>query len=404
MVDKKNFSFKILSQDKKSLARAGIIHTRSGKIETPYLVPVATRGFIISLTPKDYKKLKIQALLANTYHLHFMPPGDEEIKKAGGLHKTMQFSKPIFTDSGGFQALSLGIGRQRNMRKLGFFPKDREISQEENNESFAEMTPEGIMFTSTYNKEKRFISPKKSMEIQSNLNSDIIMAFDQCNCAGDTKKETLEAMNRSHLWEIESLTHHNKSQALYGIIHGGAFPDLRKKSTRFIKSKDFEGIAVGGSLGKTKSDMYSLLSIIMQDLHEDKRPRHMLGIGWVDDIFECVSLGMDTFDCVEMTRIARHRSVYISPESGGSKINHFKTRVNQTNFSTSKKIDKLCKCPTCKKFNRKQFYELYLKDRRLFNHYATMHNIFFMATLMECIRKSIKQGKFQQLKKKWLKD
>ncbi len=400
------FSFKIQAQDKRSLARAGVIKTAHGKIETPYLVPVATRGFIIALTPKDYKKLKIQALLANTYHLHFMPPGDEAIKKAGGLHNTMSFSKPIFTDSGGFQALSLGIGRQRNMRKLGFFPKDRKLqtTNEEDNEIYAEMQESGIMFTSTYNKEKRFMGPKESMKIQSNLNSDIIMAFDQCNCAGDTKRETLEAMNRSHLWEIESLEHHNPEQALYGIIHGGAFPDLRIKSTKFIKSKDFDGIAVGGSLGKTKSEMYTLLGIIMKELSPDKRPRHMLGIGWIDDIFECVSLGMDTFDCVEMTRIARHRSIYLNPESGGNKHNHFKTRVNQTNFSTSKKIDKLCKCPTCKKFNRKKFYELYLKDRRLFNHYATIHNIYFMTTLMESIRKSIKQGKFQQLKKKWLKD
>lgn len=396
------FKFEILAKDKHSRARTGIIHTKHGKIETPYLVPVATRGFIIALTKKEINQLKIPAMLANTYHLHFMPPGDKAIKKQGGLHKLMQFPRVLFTDSGGFQALSLGIGRVRNMRKIGFF-HDRKDIPEEKQESFAEMTDKGIIFKSTYNEKiSRFMGPKESMQIQSNLGSDIIMAFDQCNCAGDTKKETEEAMLRSHEWELESLKYHNKNQMLYGIVHGGAFKDLRIKSAKFISKLPFDGIAIGGSLGKAKDETYKIIDWITPLLPEDK-PKHMLGIGWVEDIFKCVERGMDTFDCVETSRIARHRHLYISPKSGGNVKNKFRVKVKQSNFDSDKKIDSDCKCPTCKKYTRKQLYAILMKDKREYYKHATVHNIGFMLQLTENIRKSIRAGKFQKLKKEWIR-
>lgn len=399
----KHFKFTITARDKHSGARTGIIETKHGKIETPYLVPVATRGKIIALSDKDVKILNPQALLANTYHLHFMPPGDKAIKKIGGLHKVMQSPKVLFTDSGGFQALSLGIGRVRNMRKIGFIPGNNKIQNNKTEESFAEMTKKGIIFKSTYKDEKRFMGPKESMQIQSNLGSDIIMAFDQCNCAGDTKQETKEAMIRSHEWELESIKHHDKNQMLYGIVHGGAFKDLRTKSAKFILSLPFDGIAIGGSLGKTKDEMYKILNWIIPLIKEDKRPKHMLGIGWVEDIFRCVELGMDTFDCVETTRVARHGNLYISPKSSGSVSNKFRLSIRKSIYKNdNKKIDSSCSCLTCKKYKRKHIHELYRTKSPEFNKLATIHNLHFMENLTKIIRKSIKSGKFQELKKKWL--
>ncbi len=399
----KPFSFTINHEDKNSLARTGVIKTAHGKIETPYITPVATRGFIIALNKKEVNSLKSQSVLANTYHLHFMHPGDKEIKKNGGLHKVMSFNKPIFTDSGGFQALSLGKGKVYNIRKIGFFPGKNDILETEN-ENYAEITKKGIIFKSTYDdKTKKFIGPKESMKIQSNLGSDIIMAFDQCNLAGEKKSDTKDAMLRSHKWEVESLKYHDKKQALYGIIHGGAFKDLRLQSTKFIKSLPFDGIAIGGSLGKTKPEMYKIISWIMQVLKNDKRPRHLLGIGWVDDIFHGVELGMDTFDCVETTRVARHGNLFISPESGGNKENKFRLNITKAKYAKdNKKVDKNCSCPTCKKYRRKDLRELYKKEKRKYYKLATMHNIYFMNSLMEKIRKSIKEDKFQELKKKWV--
>ncbi len=400
------FKFTITAKDKKSRARTGIIQTRHGKLETPYLVPVATRGKIIALSHKEIKKLNPQAMLANTYHLHFMPPGDKAIKRAGGLHKYMKFPKILFTDSGGFQALSLGVGRVRNMRKIGFIPGKNKIINNKLEESFAKMTDKGIIFTSTYNEKiKRFVGPEESMKIQSNLGSDIIMAFDQCNCAGDTKEETEEAMLRSHEWELESLEYKDKKQALYGIIHGGTFRDLRIDSAKYILSLPFDGIAIGGSLGKSKEEMYKILNWVVPIIDRDSRPRHMLGIGWIEDIFRCVELGMDTFDCVETTRVARHGNLYVSPKSSGNVKNKFRISIRKSIYKKdNKKIDSNCNCPTCKKYRRKHLHELYKAKDPKFNTLATIHNLHFMENLTKSIRKAIKSGIFQKLKEVWLEE
>jgi len=393
----KEFSFRILAKDKNSLARTGIIETRNGKIETPYLVPVATRGEVVCLTPGDIKKLKVQCLLANTYHLYFKP-GDKIIKKKGGLHKFMNFSGVVFTDSGGFQAFSLGLGKETGARKIGFFPKEKKSNEKE--KKFAEIIENGVWFTSVYDNTKHFIGPKESMKIQSNLGADIIMAFDECTSAFSDKKYIKQSMNRSHKWELESLKHRDKKQAIYGIIHGGWFKDLRIESTRFISKQNFDGIAIGGSLGKTKKDMYKILDWIIPKL--DERPRHMLGIGWVDDLFECVSRGIDTFDCVEMTRIARHGSLYISPKSGGNIKNKFRISMDSPKSDANEKIDKDCNCSTCKRYTRKKLRQIAKKKDGKYGRLATIHNVFFMLSLTEKIRKSIKDGSFQKLKKEWI--
>ncbi|MDP1695810.1 MAG: tRNA guanosine(34) transglycosylase Tgt [archaeon] len=399
-----NFSFEITHQDKKTNARVGIIKTRSGNIETPYLVPIATRAEIISLSKEDISAISPQAILANTYHLHFLSPGDKEIKKLGGLHKFMNFSKPIFTDSGGFQALSLGFGRTTRLRKIGFFPGKNEIKTDNKEKTFVTLKDDGILFKSVYDETEKFMGPKESMQIQSNLGSEIIMAFDQCNPPGQTEEETKKSMEISHKWELESLKHKNPEQALYGIIHGGAYPNLRVESCKFISSLSFEGIAIGGSLGKTKKEMYFLLDGIISNLKEaDKKPRHMLGIGWVDDLFECVERGMDTFDCVHTTRLARHGGLYISPKEEGNQKNKYHIKIRKIKHaSENKPIDSWCDCSTCKSYSRKDLHNLCRIKNPQYAKLATIHNISFMEKLMKEIRDSIKENRFQELKSYWL--
>lgn len=404
------FSFKITNKqkNKKSLARTGIISTSQGSFETPYLIPVATRAFIIGLSKKDIKKLKIKALLANTYHL-YLKPGDNIIKKKGGLHKLMDFKCPIYTDSGGFQVFSLGEAKTSGATKLHTNNQRIEhLKRENKNKSLVKITDKGVHFKSVYDNSSHFFNPKKSMEIQSNLGSDAIMAFDECPPSNKPYAYQLKSLNRTNKWALESLKYHNPSQALYGIIQGGKYRSLRQKSAKFILSNNFDGIAIGGSFGDSYGDskkaMLNIMDWLSPIIKEDNRPRHMLGIGWIDDIFELVDRGIDTFDCVHMTRIARHGNLFISPESGGCIQNKFRIKIKKSDFKNSKdKIDKTCKCELCKKYNRMQAHELAKTDKFKFGRLATIHNITFMLSLMEKIRKAIKQNRFKKLKDKWLR-
>ncbi len=401
--------FEIVAKDNKTKARAGIIKTRHGDIETPYLIPVATRGEIKALSLKDIESLQTQCLLANTYHLH-LNPGDEKIKQQGGLHNMMKFHKPIFTDSGGFQVFSLGLGKEQSIRKIGFFPGEK--IQSNIGENNVKITENGVLFKSKYDKTEHFIGPKESMQIQSNLGSNIIFAFDECTSPSSNRVYIKESMERSHRWELESLKYHNQSQALYGIIHGGWFKDLRLESARFINSLPFEGIAIGGSLGRTKKDMHKILDWITPEL--DARPRHMLGIGWIDDVFECVERGIDTFDCVEMTRIARHGSLYVTPRAGGTLENKFRIDIAKSIYKEDKTpIDKNCLCQTCQNYSKSEIRALYKqmfqeKDNKeikmQYGRLATIHNVYFMLNLTSQIRQSIiaGNGSFKKLKEHWL--
>jgi len=399
-----DFSFEIVARDKGSRARAGVIKTRHGEIETPYLVPVGTCGTVRGVDPKLLEGMGGQCMLANTYHLHFQP-GDELIKKMGGLGKFINWNKPIFTDSGGFQAFSLGLGAVHGSRKIGYFPEEREVKdsgKKEGKERLAKVNDSGIVFQSSYDMSYELMTPKKSMEIQSNLGADIIMAFDECTSQRSEKEYIRKAMERTHRWAIQSLEHHDKNQALYGIIQGGSFKDLRKESTDFIKSQGFDGIAVGGSLGEGKKEMNELLGCIMECLGEDNRPRHMLGIGWVDDLFECIERGMDTFDCVQMTRIARHGNLYVSPPEGNLK-NKFKIKISKTKYEEDKgPIDGICRCYTCLNYSRAYLNHLYKAKELSYHGLASIHNIHFILDLVKQIRESIINGNFSELKRKWL--
>ena len=315
------FSFEVLDRDQVSNARAGLIKTRRGDIQTPYLVPVATLGSVRALGSDDLVSLGVSCALANTYHLH-LKPGDELIRRLGGLHRFMGFSRPLFTDSGGFQAFSLGFGREHNIAKIGnIFPQELNLIPEGNDcqqqgdeqceeepleseiyrsnyrksygggakegskradgkgqknarkENLTKITDQGISFKSMADGAWHFLDAERSMRIQSNLGSDIIMSFDECTSPLSDYDYTKKAMYRTHDWAEESIRYHDKSQAIYGIIQGGWFEDLRRTSTDFIVSQPFDGIAIGGSLGNSKQDMHQVLDWTIPRL--DDRPRHL---------------------------------------------------------------------------------------------------------------------------------
>ena len=403
--------FEIKTQSKKSWARAGIITTHHGKIPTPYFIPVATAATVRGLNQEDMKGLNAEVLLANTYHLH-LKPGDKIIKKLGGLHKFMNWPKPLFTDSGGFQAFSLGYGMEQNINKLGtIFPESRKAAEKQ--PKIAEITDKGVVFKDPASGKLVYLGPKKSIEIQQSLGADIILAFDECTSPLSNYEYTKKAMERTHKWARESLYYHKKSlktkknkkygpQSLYGIVQGGEYRDLRIESAKFISSLNFDGIAIGGSLGKSKEDMHKILDWVVPLLSENK-PRHLLGIGEIEDLFECVEKGIDTFDCVMPTRIGRRGAVFISQKSGGNLKNKFRINIKNSKYKLDRKpIDKDCNCLTCKNYSRAYINHLYKSQELAYYKLASLHNVNFMLRLMEKIRDSINDNSFDKLKKHWL--
>jgi queuine tRNA-ribosyltransferase/7-cyano-7-deazaguanine tRNA-ribosyltransferase len=395
--------FKIKTQLKKSKARTGIIKTPHGVIHTPYFIPVATAATVRGLNQEDMKSIDAEVLLANTYHLH-LKPGDKIIKKLGGLHKFMNWDKPLFTDSGGFQAFSLGYGMEHNINKLGnIFPESKKTKEEDKKENLAAINDNGVTFKDPQSGKLIHINPKSSIQIQQNLGADIILAFDECTSPLSSYNYTKKAMERTHKWALQSLKYHknkskNNKQALYGIIQGGAYKDLRTKSTKFISSLDFDGIAIGGSLGKSKKDMHKILNWIIPLLPENK-PRHLLGIGNIEDLFECVEKGIDTFDCVAPTRIGRRGALFISPDAGGNLKNKFRINIKNSKFRLDKKpIDKTCNCLACKNYSRAYLNHLYKSQELAYYKLASLHNVNFMLRLMEKIRDAIDKNKFKTLR------
>jgi tRNA-guanine transglycosylase len=349
----------------------------------------------------------------------------------------MGFDRPTFTDSGGFQAFSLGFAREHNISKIGnIFPEEM-ISNEhdyrkkyddncakwenknksgirskdhnkakhkaKNKENLTKITDEGISFKSLADGVWHFLNAEKSMKIQSNLGSDIIMAFDECTSPLSDYDYTKKAMQRTHDWAEESIRYHDRNQALYGIIQGGWFEDLRQESTQAISAQPFDGIAIGGSLGNSKQDMHQVLDWTVPRLDDD-RPRHLLGIGEIDDIFECVARGIDTFDCVSPTRIARRGSLLISPQAGGSQDNKFHINIKSAKFKEDPSpIDPNCTCSTCATYSRAYLRHLYVSRELSYFRLATLHNLHFMLRFMEEIRESIRAGTFTEMKKRWLR-
>ncbi len=373
--------FKVLKKHSKSKARLGLIKTPHGDIHTPAFFPVATKATVKSLTPEDINQIGFEAILANTYHL-YLQPGHKIIKKMGGLHKFMNWPGVITTDSGGFQVFSLGAALGTGIGKL----VKSDIDVDEKSQRVGKLSKvdyDGVDFTSHLDGSKHRFTPEVSIKIQEYLGADIILAFDECTSPLDDYQYTKKSMDRTHRWAERCLkAKKRKDQALFGVVQGGLFKDLREASAKFIGQLPFEGFGIGGSFGK--QEMNNALNWIIPYLPDDK-PRHLLGIGYLDDLKGAIKQGIDLFDCVAPTRLARHGTFLT--DSG--EMNIFKS-----GFKTDKKpIIKGCQCYTCKNYTRSYIHHLFKAKEMLAARLATYHNLWFIYRFMEEIRQRIKQGK-----------
>ncbi|OGH20584.1 MAG: tRNA guanosine(34) transglycosylase Tgt [Candidatus Levybacteria bacterium RIFCSPHIGHO2_02_FULL_37_13] len=429
----KTFSFEVIAKDKKSQARVGRIMTAHGVIETPAFVAVGTRATVRGLTPSDLKEIGVQILFGNTYHLH-LRPGEEVVKKFGGLGKFMGWNGPTITDSGGFQVFSLGQASLSSRTSFGIsLPLEmlKQVQHDSNEQMrLVKIKDDGVTFRSHLDGSLHEFTPEKSIEIQQKLGADIILVLDECAPHPSTHKYTKEAMERTHRWALRSLEefrrlfnlssrakrgdlpneiassftprNDNNKQAIYGIIQGGVYKDLRRESAKFISALPFEGIAIGGvSVGESKKQMRDALDWVVPFLPEEK-PLHLLGIGQIDDIFDSIEKGMDTFDCVIPTRMGRYGMVFVSPPEGNRK-NKFMIDIKKSIFAKDKRpVTKDCNCSVCKTFTRGYVHHLFRVQELLAYRLASYHNLYFINNLFAKIRKSILEGRFERTKKEWL--
>lgn len=362
------FSFEIEAQCPHTGARAGILHTPHGDIKTPVFMPVGTQAAVKALTPDQVADTGAQILLANTYHL-YLRPGDALVREAGGLHKFMHWNKPILTDSGGFQVFSLGA-----LRKL---------------------TEEGAEFQSHLDGSRHKLTPEKIMQIEQNLGADIAMAFDECAPYPAEYDYIKASAERTHRWaERCQKAHTRPDQALFGIVQGGVFADLRRMSARTIDRMDFPGNAIGGlSVGEPKHLMYEMLDEVTPLLSPNK-PRYLMGVGTPDCLLEGVARGVDMFDCVLQTRVARNGTAIT--EQGRLVV---RNAVYARDFQP---LDPTCDCYTCKNFTRAYIRHLVKADEILAGTLISLHNIRFSVRLMERTREAILRGDFPAFQREML--
>ncbi|KKU68405.1 MAG: Queuine tRNA-ribosyltransferase [Parcubacteria group bacterium GW2011_GWA2_47_16] len=374
--------------------RAGILTTSHGAIETPAFVAVGTKGSVKSLTPKQVKDLGAEVVLANTYHL-YLQPGEKVLRKAGGLGRFMNWSGPTMTDSGGFQAFSLGAAYGTKMNKLAEVKQENTIDERNMMTKLARITEDGVEFKSVLDGSTHFFTPERSMEIQHAIGADMIFAFDECTSPIAPYEYQKEAMNRTHAWAARSLRKHQQlttdnsqqKQALFGIVQGGRFPDLRKESAKIIGAMDFDGFGIGGSF--EKKDMNTAVGWVNKILPEEK-PRHLLGIGDPLDLWDAVEEGCDLFDCVAPTRIARHGTLY-SPNG----LIHITGAKYRNDFSP---VVDGCACYACKNFSKAYLGYLFRAREFLAYTLASIHNLYFIINLVKGMRKAILEDNFSETK------
>ncbi|MES2623024.1 MAG: tRNA guanosine(34) transglycosylase Tgt [Patescibacteria group bacterium] len=404
-------TFTIQHKSTLSKARRGVISTVRGDIQTPAFVPVGTKATIKGLTPEMVKDLKADVILANTYHL-YLQPGTEVLEKAGGIHTFMQWDGPMFTDSGGFQAFSLGVALGKNITK--FTSKARpdfdEIALQEKTGHKsdpdrpvlqpAKVDEQGVMFRSIIDGSAHYFTPKKSIEIQHSIGADIIFAFDECTSPHEPVEYQKRSLDRTHRWAMESLKTHVDNadafakQALFGIVQGGRHEDLRKESAQVLgemkyNGVEFDGFGIGGSFAK--EDMMTAVAWVNEVLPENK-PRHLLGIGEPADIISAVKEGCDTFDCVMPTRNARTGTVFVA-DSSSERYGYKNVNLRNAEFKADfGPIDNECDCYTCTNYTRAYIAHLYRAQEMLGGTLATIHNLRFMTRFMEKVREDIEKG------------
>lgn len=392
-----NLQFNIINQQ--GHARTGLLSLKHGDVQTPALMPVATKATVKALSSDDLEKIGAQFLICNTYHLMLQPTA-EIIEAQGGLHKFMNWKRPLVTDSGGFQAFSLGLAKEHMVGKI-FFPDEAHTQGKPKGESIAKITDNGISFRSIYDNSKQELTPEKSIRIQEKLGADMILTLDECTSPLSNKEYTAESLKRTHLWAKKCFDVHKTDQALVGIIQGGHWKDLREKSALYISSLDFDGLAIGGSLGKSKKDMYQILDWVRPHL-PDGKPRHLLGIGVVEDIFASVERGIDLFDCVSPTRLARSGLVHIRPPFG-TKTNKYRFKMPSTKYRNDPQpLDPNCDCSICKNYSRAYIHHLLKTEELIGFNLISYHNLHFMIELMKEIRDAINNDYFIELKQEWL--
>ncbi len=397
------FHFEIKKSEAKSLARVGVITTAHGEILTPAFIPVATKATVKSVLPETMAQLGAQALLANAYHL-YLQPGHEIIDEAGGLSTFMNWPGPTFTDSGGFQVLSLGVGFKKVLAMdAKTFRSDQVIAEKK--ERLAHVDGEGVTFKSHLDGSAHRFTPEISMRVQHKIGADIIFAFDECTTLHNTRKYQELALARTLAWAIRCLDEHSRLtleraqqpyQALFGVIQGAQYEDLRKEAARDIgslKSSDisFDGFGIGGALDK--ESLGTIISWVNQVLPEDK-PKHLLGIGAPEDLFVGVENGVDTFDCVLASRIARTSAVYTMAGRFNVSNAPFRRDFNP--------IDEQCDCYTCTHYTRAYLNHLFRGKEMLAATLATIHNERFIVRLVDQMRQALLDGNFKDMKADFL--
>ncbi len=361
------FEFEIEAEDARSAARAAVYRTPHGDIPTPVFAPVGTQATVKTLTPEELEATGTRLILGNSYHL-YLRPGHELIARFGGLHRFMNWHGPILTDSGGFQVFSLAP-----LRKVD---------------------DDGVTFRSHIDGSIHRFTPEKVIAIEEAIGADIVMVLDECSAPKD-RVYNEEALIRTHRWAARCLeAHRREDQALFGIVQGGIFPDLRQESARYLTSLGFHGYAVGGlSVGETKEETYSTLDVTIPLLPRE-RPRYLMGVGTPEDILEAVARGVDMFDCVFPTRVARN---------GGLMTRHGRLNIRNARFAEDPSpVEPGCTCYTCQHYSRAYLRHLFVAKETLALRLATIHNLHFIQWLMAEIRRQIRQGTFLEFKNSFL--
>ncbi len=365
-----DFNFDLIHEEKDTKARHGVLNTPHGKIETPIFMPVGTQATVKAMTPDELKEIGSEIILSNTYHL-YLRPGEDLISQAGGLHEFMNWNKPILTDSGGFQVFSLSDLR--------------------------EIKEEGVYFQSHLDGSKHFISPEKAVQIQNKLGADIIMAFDECPPYPSEYDYVAKSLERTIRWAKRCKKEKKKinapEQALFGIIQGGVYEKLRKRSVEAMTELDFPGYSLGGlSVGEPKEEMYKILDHTTP-LLPDNKPRYLMGVGTPEDLIEGVKYGIDMFDCVLPTRIARHGQVFTS---------RGKITIRNAQFKDEfEPIDKDCDCYVCQNYSRAYIRHLMKRKEILGMRLNTYHNLYFLLNLMRNLKEAIKNNNFNSFSKEF---
>lgn len=402
------FGFEVLAREGR--ARRGRLRTAHGTVETPAFVAVATQASVKGVDPATVAAAGTQILFANTYHL-YLRPGAEVVAAHGGLHRFMNWPGPILTDSGGFQVFSLGAGLEHGVGKVAsIFPGEGAgPGVARSGEGMVQVEEDRVLFKSHVDGSLHEFTPEKSIEVQKALGADMILAFDECTSPLHDESYTSASAERTHRWAERSLrafeslpNRHDFPQALFGVVQGGAFERVRERSARTVGGMGFDGIAIGGNLGPTREAMHRVVEWTVDGL-PDRLPRHLLGIGDVPSIFEAVARGVDTFDCVAPTRNARNGGVLARRDDDGSPLPSFRLNLINARFADDlRPIDPNCDCATCRSFSRSYLRHLLKAGEALGRQLATIHNLHFMARLMDEIRSSLAAGTFSGTMRAWL--